>query len=116
MSKKVVETAIKKGLLTFDQGKLEPNFDLRAVEIPIDFRPDIRRIMNLSVFEEILELIAEKTSKDKSEIVSEINKRQESFGTLLSAEVVALLYAKELGINVKPHLERMWRYLFETDF
>ncbi len=112
MSKKVVEEAIKNGLLTFDQGKLEPTFDLKKVEIPIGFKPDIKRIFKFSVFDELVELISEKLEVSKSEVVAEINKMQEKFSGLVSAEIVALIYAKNVGLDVSPYLSRLWDEIF----
>jgi hypothetical protein len=107
LSKKVVEEAIKNGLLTFNEGKLEPTFDLKSVEIPVDFKPDIKRIFTFSVFDELVELISEKTGQEKSLVVSMVNKKQDEFKGSLSAEVVALLYAKEIGIDIKPFIPKV---------
>jgi len=112
MSKKVVEEAIKNGLLTFDQGKLEPTFDLKKVEVSIDFKPDIRRIFKFSIFDELVDLISEKLEVSKPEVVAEINKMQERFSALLSAEVVALIYAKKVGFDVSPYIKRLWDEIF----
>jgi hypothetical protein len=112
MSKKVVEEAIKNGLLTFDEGKLEPTFDLKKVEIPIDFKPDIKRIFKFRIFDELVELISEKLGVSKPEVVAEINRMQEKFSGLLSAEVVALIYAKKVGLDVSPYIKRLWSEIF----
>ncbi|MBO8181442.1 MAG: DUF2240 family protein [Archaeoglobus sp.] len=112
LSKKVVEEAIKNGLLTFNEGKLEPTFDLKKVEVPLDFKPDIRRIFKFSIFDELVDLISEKLEKSKPEVVAEINRMQEKFSGLLSAEVIALLYAKGVGLDVKPYFKRLWEEIF----
>jgi hypothetical protein len=107
-----VEEAIKNGLLTFSEGKLEPTFDLKTIDIPVDFKPDIKKIFSFSIFDELVEMISEKTGVDRQDVVSAINKKQESFSALLSAEVVALLYAKETGIDILPFIERLWDEVF----
>jgi len=112
LSKRVVEEAIKNGLLTFSEGKLEPTFDLKTIDIPVDFKPDIKKIFSFSIFDELVEMISEKTGVDRQDVVSAINKKQESFSALLSAEVVALLYAKETGIDILPFIERLWDEVF----
>lgn len=94
-------------MLTFNEGKLEPTFDLKSVEIPVDFKPDIKRIFTFSVFDELVELISEKTGQEKSLVVSMVNKKQDEFKGSLSAEVVALLYAKEIGIDIKPFIPKV---------
>jgi hypothetical protein len=108
MAKRVVEEAIKVGLLTFSEGKLEPTFDLKRVEVPIDFRPDVRKIFNFSIFDEVIELISERLEMEKSEVVAEINRMQEVFSDLLSAEVCAIIYAKSIGLDVGPYIQRFW--------
>ena len=112
MSKRVVEEAIKNGLLTFNEGKLEPTFDLKKVEVPLDFKPDVKRIFKFSIFDELVDLISEKLEKNKPEVVAEINRMQERFSELLSAEVIALLYAKSLGLDVRPYIEKLWDEIF----
>jgi hypothetical protein len=112
MSKRVVEEAIKSGLLTFNEGKLEPTFDLKSVEVPLDFKPDIRRIFKFSVFDELVDLISDRMEKSKVEVVAEINKMQEKFSGLLSAEIVALIYAKSVGVDVTPYFKPLWDEIF----
>jgi len=99
-------------LLTFNEGKLEPTFDLRRMEVPPDFKPDVRKIFKFSVFDELVELISEKLEKSKPEVVAGVNKMQEKFSGLLSAEVVALLYAKSVGLDVTPYFNQLWDEVF----
>ncbi|AGK60819.1 Uncharacterized protein conserved in archaea [Archaeoglobus sulfaticallidus PM70-1] len=111
-SKKVVEEAIRKGLLTFNEGMLEPTFDLKQVDVPVGFKPDVKKIFDLGVFEELVDLISERLGIDKSEVVSAINRKQEEMSNLLYAEVISLIYAKECGIDVKPYLPKLWEEVF----
>ncbi len=65
-----------------------------------------------NIVEEIIEEIAEKTGKSYQEVVSMINKRQEKLSNLLSFEVVALIVAKELGIDVSKYIEKVEEIVF----
>jgi len=65
-----------------------------------------------NIVEKIIEEIAEKTGKSYQEVVSMINKRQEKLSNLLSFEVVALIVAKELGIDVSKYIEKVEEIVF----
>ncbi len=106
-SKKVVEEAEKRGLIAGDE-EVEPTFDIDSVEIPADFKPRLSR----DLAEAIVERIAEKTGKSFQEVISEINRKQERMGNLLSFEVVALIVAKEHDVEVADLLEEVERKLF----
>ena len=91
-AKRIVDLALEKGLLMGDE-ELSPTFDLDEKD----------------VFDKIIDDIAERTGKSKREIIAMINKRQEELGNLLSVEVVALLIAKEVGIDVSDYIEEVER-------
>ncbi len=107
-SRQIVELAIEKGLLSEDNGNLTPSFDVDGVEIPIDFKPDLRKILSTSVFDEIVQEIADKSGKDIGEVVAMINRRQEELGNLLDVEVVALLIAKKYGVDITKYVDKVW--------
>lgn len=106
-SKQVVELAEKQGLLLEKDGSLSPAFDIESIKIPVDFKPDLKRILSSSTFDEIVGKIAEKSGKNLSEVVATVNKKQEELGNLLSIEVVALLIAKQYGIDVSSYLDKI---------
>ncbi|RUM35027.1 MAG: DUF2240 domain-containing protein [Archaeoglobus sp.] len=104
-SKSVVEKAIEKGLLIEEEGKLKPSFDIYSIKIPVNFEPDLSTIDHTSLFEEILEEISIHTGLEKNELISKVNSVQEKFEGLLDAEVVALIVAKEYGMDVSKYLD-----------
>ncbi len=87
-AKRVVDLAIERGWLVGDE-ELHPKFEEKGV------------------FDRIVQEIAEKTGKSFEEVVAMINKRQEELGNLLSVEVVALLVAKEFGIDVRGYIDEV---------
>jgi len=110
-SKQIVNTAIEKGLLAEEGDKIRPTFDIDKVEIPLGFKPDLKKLISNTIFDEIVWEISEKTGKDVSEITSMINRMQEKLENLLNVEVVALIIARSYGIDVKKYIEKVWAEL-----
>jgi len=104
-AKRVVEMAIRRGLLEGNEN-LKPTFDVEEVEIPIDFKPTV------DVFDEIVREIAVKLGKSINEVVSMINKKQEELGNILSVEVVALIIAKSVGVDISKYIDGVEFELF----
>ena len=107
ISKKVVERALELGILVKEEGDVEPAFDLNEMDIPPNFRPDIRRVLSSSVFDEVVADISFKTGKTVPEVIAEINQLQEKFNYMLEIEVVALILARKYGIDITPYLRRL---------
>ena len=115
VAKKVVELAIEKGIVQKKDDNLVPTFNVNEVEIPIDFKPDLAKIFATSIFDLLIQEIAERTGKNVNEVISIINKRQEELGNLLSVEVVALIVAKEFGIDISEYIYDVEKELFKSD-
>ncbi|HIP63090.1 MAG TPA: DUF2240 family protein [Archaeoglobus profundus] len=115
VAKKVVELAIEKGIVQKKDDNLVPTFNVNEVEIPIDFKPDLAKIFATSIFDLLIQEIAERTGKSVNEVISIINKRQEELGNLLSVEVVALIVAKEFGIDISEYIYDVEKELFKSD-
>ena len=115
VAKKVVELAIEKGIIQKEDDNLVPTFNINEIEIPIDFKPDLAKIFTTSIFDLLIQEIAEKTGKSVNEVISIINKRQEELGNLLSVEVVALIVAKEYGIDISEYIQDVEKELFKSD-
>ena len=105
-SKKVVEYAAKNKVVG-GEDKIRPLFDLDSIEVQPNFKPDVKKLFSSSLFDELIEKIAEKIGKSHSEVVAMINERQEKFSNLLAAEVVALIMAKEVGIDIVDYVDKV---------
>lgn len=105
-SKKVVEYATKNKVVE-GKDKIKPLFDLDSIEIQPNFKPDVKKLFSSSPFDELINKIAEKTGKSHSEVVAMINERQERFNNLLAAEVVALIIAKEVDIDITEYIDKV---------
>ncbi len=100
-SKKVVEHAERKGLLKEINGIMEPSFEIDEEAVEPDFKPDVNRIFSdESVFERTVDRIASATGRDRNRIIADINLKQLSLGNVMNIEVVALIHAAEIGLNV----------------
>jgi len=111
-SKQAVELAIKKGLLAEEGDSVRPAFDTSSVEIPIDFKPDVSRLNSSTIFDDIVGEISEKTGKEVSEIIAEVNTLQERLGGLIDAEVAALLVARRYEVDVTRYLNKVENGIF----
>ena len=61
-----------------------------------------------NVLDKIINRIAEKTGKNAKEILAEINKKHEELN-LLAVEVVALIIAREKGVDISDLIEEVER-------
>ncbi len=107
ISKKVVERALETGIIVKEGGDVLPAFDLNEISIPPNFKPDIRRVLSSSVFDEVVADISFKTGKTVPEVIAEINQLQEKFNYMLEIEVVALILARKYGMDITPYLKRI---------
>lgn len=112
-SKQVVDTALKKGLLVEEDDKLKPSFDVENMEIPLGFKPELKRVLSSSSLDEIIWDIAQSSGKEVSEVTAMVNKRQEELGNVLNMEVVALLIAKSYDIDINKYIDDVWKETVE---
>ncbi|MEM0350941.1 MAG: DUF2240 family protein [Archaeoglobaceae archaeon] len=63
--------------------------------------------------EKIVEEIAKKTGKSIQEVFSMISERQERMENLVSFEIVALIVAKEVGLNISEYLPIVEKKVFD---
>ena len=82
-AKKVVEQAEQKGIVKEQNGELK---------------------LNENVFDRIVRAIAEKTGKDVKDVLALINEKHNKLKTL-AIEVVALIVAKEHGIDITEFID-----------
>lgn len=66
---------------------------------------DVIEIPEKSLADEIVSEIAKRTGKSYQEVFSMISEKQERMNNLLSFEVVALIVAKEFGLEVSKYIK-----------
>lgn len=123
-AQRILEAAMRRGLLELADGYVRPSFDLKAVEVPLNYKPtrDLLRDLGeggsasappsgaqadkkaepLPVFSVLIDDIAAKSGWNKRDVVSRINKVVERLS--VDAEVAALLIGKDVGVDVGKYL------------
>ena len=66
-----------------------------------------------TIVDSLIDEIAEKTGKSYQEVISMINERQEKLSNLLSFEVVTLIIAKEMGIDISKYIDKVEELVFK---
>lgn len=107
-AKTLVDVATGEGLLEREGDDVAAAFDAGAVEIPDGFVPDESVVQERSTFERVLDAVVEK-GVEKQEAVASINRLQADLGVHI--EAAAVLYARQQGVDVTPHVHRAWEEL-----
>ncbi len=113
-ARQVLTLAEKAGLLIKKGDEIKPNFDPKVVEAPFGFKPDLKAILQRTVFDQIIERIMG-SHLSRRDAVALVNKKQESLSKLVTIEVAALLAAKERGIEVADLVEKAFMELISRD-
>ncbi len=105
-AQKLLEAALRSGLLVQEGGSLKPTFELAAEEIPLDFRPSTEVLRAAprpeDLFLIILGRVEAKTKIPRKTLVARANELQQRLGIHL--EVAALLVAREKGVEVSDFM------------
>jgi hypothetical protein len=108
-----LELAVASGLIRREGRAITPTFDYRKVELPANFKPSLELPKDASgpaaqpgkdtLFIRLVDATGKKTGEDRSSVISRVNRRREQLNA--DAEVLALLVAKESGIDIAPYLD-----------
>lgn len=104
-ARKIVNLALKLGLLSQTSTGLKPSFNHKSIEIPLGFKPPKDLLTNLeqeneSLFMQIVNQICLSTGLEQQQVIAEINSRQEKLQGFVTLEVIAILYGKEKAVDV----------------
>ncbi|MFB6134730.1 MAG: DUF2240 family protein [Halanaeroarchaeum sp.] len=97
-AKRLVDIAVRNGLLERDDGDVVATFPYDDVTIPEDFEPDERLFHERSAFERVLDAL-EAAGRDRQEAVASINERQHRLG--VTPDVAAVLTARAASVDVE---------------
>ncbi len=101
-AQRLMELAIRQGLLVRTDMYLSPSFDYKDVEAPLSFRPSREVLVGekeeVSLFAQLVGLITSQGGLKKREAVGRINRTQERLG--VDVEVAALVVANDLGLDI----------------
>jgi hypothetical protein len=106
-AQRLLELAVETSLVTYEDGEISANFDLKSVEIPLDFSPGPEILETQPRETDVLTHILEKTAKDcdidQKSLISRINSVQSEMDVTI--EVAALIVGRELGVDVSSFYE-----------
>jgi hypothetical protein len=98
-AQQLLDLGVKKGLVTVEEGGVEPAFDLQAVEIPLSFVPTPEVLKDPGdLFDRILDEITRALSRPKKDLAARVNSIQRRMGIYI--EVAALLTGRELAVDL----------------
>jgi len=109
-SKDVLEAALVQGLLKEENGKLIPTFNVKAVNVPKDFKPGKDVLMEKSLLDRTLDLLAT-AGIDRQMALWMIKEKEEQYGNLVTPETAALAIAKENKLNIELLIDDAYRQL-----
>ena len=108
-AQRLLDLSIVKGLVTLEEGGVEPAFDLEAVEVPLDFVPTTDILQDASdLFDRLLDEITRAASRPRKDLAARVNSIQRWMGVYV--EVAALLAGEELTVDLTsfyPEVEAM---------
>ena len=118
-ARKILESAVKFGLLEEHDATLKITFDYNSVTIPFAFKPpkdllDMLSQDNESIFMQIVNHICISTGLSEKEIVAEINEKQVNSNDYLTLETLAILYGKSKDVDVDRFIPVVKSKLFSN--
>jgi hypothetical protein len=96
-AKRLIDVAVRQGLLDRDDGALVTTFDPAEVTIPEEFVPDEDLLRERSAFERVLDSLVTE-GVEKHDAVGAINSLQRDLDVTI--ETAAIVYARREGIDV----------------
>ncbi len=79
----------------------------------MSFELDEALLEEENIGEKLVEEIAKRLGRNIQDVFSMISEKQERMGNLLSFEVVALIVAKEVGINISEFVSAVEKRIFD---
>jgi hypothetical protein len=101
-AQRLLDTAIEADLVTQKDGEIAAAFDLKSVDIPVDFTPgpDVFRTRprEADLFSQMLERMTAGSEVEEKALISRVNAVQEYMDVTI--EVAALIVGRELGVDL----------------
>ena len=101
----LIDHAVSIGLLEKTETGLKTTLDVQKLEIPLGFKPSSDLVDSLedeedSLFMKMVNQISITSDMESKEIIANINEMQENAKNFFTIETLAILYGKELGVNM----------------
>jgi hypothetical protein len=107
-AQKLLEIALREGLLKMSQGTLSPTFELVDENLDFEYRPSDNmlkshaKVEKKDAFSEITSKIMTSAKLPKKEVVAKINKTRERLE--VDIEVAALVVARSYGVDISEEI------------
>ena len=105
----LLQEAADEGLVRIEGDYVHAAFDDDQAQVPMGFRPSKEE----DIFEKGVRLIVSATGMGRKEAISMVNERQDSLQGLVKLDAVALLVAREMGIDVRDLALEAYQNLME---
>ena len=109
-AKEFLNKAKNDGLISIKDDEIKPNFDFKIIEIPLGFKPDLKR--EQSIFERIIDRIV-MGGLSRKKAIALVNEKQERMFNLSEIDVSALLVAKERDVDVDDLIDEAYQSLID---
>ena len=109
-AKEVLSQAKNDGLVSIKDDEISPNFDFKTIEIPLGFKPDLKK--DQPIFERTIERIMT-TGMSRKEAIALVNEKQERMENLIDIEISALLVAKERDVDIEDLVDEKYQALID---
>lgn len=103
-AKRFVEQALDRELLEEVADGLAPTFEVRDVEVPLGFQPELPT-REATPMDRLLDRLEAETGRKRQDLVAQINGEQDRFGELLDPIVAGFLVARDLDVEVGDLVE-----------
>ena len=119
-AKLVFQGAVDSGLITVSGGFIKPTFDIKKAKKSVGFKPDVGIFESSgagsntkSISDKILERAKNKISK--KEFMDLLNKKRDKFGSIVTEDVLAILVAKDLLLEIDDLIDEAYKTFFTSD-
>jgi len=110
----LIGTARAAGLLKKRGKRYVPTFDVKDVEVPLEFKPSkkVLEVPETPLFTKVVDAIIEATGQERTAVVAKMNKKQENLK--IDVRVVALMVAKEEGVDIGSFILETEEHIVDT--
>ncbi|MCR3883636.1 MAG: DUF2240 family protein [Methanothrix sp.] len=105
----LLQEAADEGLVRIEGDYVFAAFDDAQAEVPVGFKPSKEE----DLFDRTVRLVVSETGMGRKEVISMVNERQDSLQGVVNLDAVALVVAREMGIDVRDLAQEAYRNLIE---
>jgi hypothetical protein len=107
--RELLQEAAQEGLVRIEGDYVHAAFEEGQAEVPLGFSPSKEE----DIFERSVRLIVSATGMERREVISMVNEKQDSLQGLVNLDAVALLVAREMGVEVRELATEAYQNLIQ---